>query len=116
MAEMKYIPDELRNCHDCGVRPGEAHISGCDTERCSVCGGQWIACGHKRHDPQFARWTGIFPGHGEALALGLYSKWDEVNHAWVKCDRLDPEADADINRFEGLGLAKIFFVKPNKHG
>ena len=31
-------------CHDCGAMPGELHKTGCDTERCAMCGGQFIAC------------------------------------------------------------------------
>ena len=35
---------ELRNCHDCGAKPGELHKPGCDTERCPRCGYQAIGC------------------------------------------------------------------------
>ena len=31
-------------CGDCGAKPGHYHHSGCDCERCPVCGGQLISC------------------------------------------------------------------------
>lgn len=66
---------KLRNCHDCGAKPGQPHRRGCDTEICSVCGGQRLQCASKGscdgHDPQFARWTGLWPGKAEAEHLGL---------------------------------------------
>ena len=78
--------DTLRNCHDCGVKPGQIHLDGCDTERCSVCGTQLISCGCTKHDKAFARWTGLWPGSAEAEALGL-----------------------DLNDFCRRGLDKILF-------
>lgn len=35
---------ERVQCHDCGVREGELHVLGCDTERCPFCGYQLITC------------------------------------------------------------------------
>lgn len=84
--------DDIRDCGDCGVKPGQMHDAGCDLERCSYCGGQWIACGHdrtKKHDPRFARWTGLYPGSAEARTLGI-----------------------DLNEFHGRGVYRVFFVKP----
>lgn len=31
-------------CGDCNAKFGEYHHYGCDTERCPVCGGQFISC------------------------------------------------------------------------
>ena len=36
--------DGERTCHDCGARPGEVHLDGCDSERCPKCGGQMMMC------------------------------------------------------------------------
>ena len=102
---------KLPNCHDCGEKAGQPHLDDCDMENCSVCGGQKIFCDCKGHDKNFARWTGIWPGEAECLALGLYCKWD-MKSGWVECDKFDPEASGDLNKFHELGLHKIFFVKP----
>ena len=32
-------------CHDCNAKHGHYHHSGCDAERCPMCGGQLISCG-----------------------------------------------------------------------
>ena len=78
----------LLNCHDCGSKPGEEHKDGCDTEVCSVCGGQRLLCDCKSHDKKFSKWTGIWPGEAEAQYLGI-----------------------SLNDFYGQGFYKIFLIK-----
>ena len=84
--------EKLENCHDCNAKPGKVHMTGCDTEHCSVCGDQWIGCGHKNHDKLFARWTGLWPGFAEAQVLGM-----------------------DLNEFYSSGNYKYFLIKPKKN-
>lgn len=82
---------ELRDCPDCAAKPGQRHKTGCDVERCSVCGGQRLSCGCPGHDSAFARWTGNWPGEAEAQLLGT-----------------------DLNGIHKLGYHKVFFVKPKE--
>lgn len=87
---------KLDKCPDCKVKAGNVHKSGCDIERCSVCGGQYISCEcdtekRGKHDATFSRWTGFWPGSLESRALNM-----------------------DLNSFYITGMHKIFFVKPTQ--
>lgn len=91
------MKNQLNKCHDCGAEPGMVHATGgCDVERCSGCGLQRLSCGcHSdpatdRHDPQFARWTGIWPGKAEADYLGI-----------------------DLNTLYTSGAYRAVFIKPD---
>ena len=83
------MPEELRNCPDCGVAPGTFHLDRCCVEACSVCGGRRAYCPCTGHDPLFSRWTGISPGEAEAKFLGI-----------------------TLQDIYALKLDRIFFVKP----
>jgi len=62
-----------RSCPDCGAQVGAIHKQGCDVERCSVCLGQHLMCGHEEHDPMRARWTGEWPGITACRELGWFN-------------------------------------------
>jgi len=108
---------ERHDCHDCGVKVGEYHQSGCDTERCPKCGGQLISCGcfvicdEDEDDEYFdelefdkyekEKWTGIMyeEFHIYAEEHDLWTFWgpDYGQSGWVKCDRNHPGASHDLN-------------------
>lgn len=93
--------EELRNCPDCAVKPGENHLPGCDVERCGFCGGQMISCSclgkpEVIKDKDLLPWTGQWPGDAECEKYGLYSKM-VAGKGWVSCSKDDPEAGYDLN-------------------
>lgn len=101
-------------CPDCGVDPGQEHQGGCDVERCSVCKGQWISCGHEGHDPAQAKWTGEWPGVSECRERGFYCvERHDARHpiggCFWPCTKNHPGAIEDLNRlayYHALGYDK----------
>lgn len=95
----------MKKCPDCQVAPGQEHQSGCDVERCSVCKGQWLSCGHEEHDPSLSKWTGEWPGIAECRDRGWYAVHRPDLGAcvpctgnWWPCTKDYPDAREDLNR------------------
>lgn len=117
----------MKNCPDCGVKPGEKHESGCDIERCPRCGGQSITC-HCIYiindmDPNtleydhpdiyeqgpteemYEKWerewgAKALPWTGEWPGITQcreYNFWCYWGPPWIRCSKEYPEATEDLN-------------------
>ena len=108
------VHDPKNRCPDCAVEPGNVHDGGCDVERCSVCKGQWISCGHDNHDPEQSKWTGLWPGVAECRELGFWcierrDARHPIGGCFWPCAADYPGAREDLNRlacFNALGHDK----------
>jgi len=98
-----------RPCPDCGAAVGQPHYAGCDVERCSSCGGQYILCGCAGNDPSAGAWSGEWSGLAECRARGWYARRAVVG--WEPC-RPDAEgAREDLNRlafFREFGVDELY--------
>jgi len=86
----------MKNCHDCGVKPGELHKEGCDSPHCTVCGIQLLQCGHYPEGNSIH--SGVENQEIKLIAevLGLYTKWGL--HCWTECSENDERARYDLNK------------------
>ena len=85
-------------CGDCGARPDEHHVPGCDVERCKLCGWQAIDCDCR--DPEGEQdisttWTGLWPGEAERREYG----YRDLNELAVACARGELTWDRDKERW-----------------
>jgi len=72
------IQGSTRKCHDCGVSPGNQHLTGCDVARYLSCGGQRLVCDcDDSGDGDI--WTGLWPGYIECYEYGLLCYWEGSN-------------------------------------
>jgi hypothetical protein len=89
-------------CPDCDAKIGQAHIKGCDVERCTVCKGQHLSCSCKGHNRKKAVWDGDWPGVKECQERGWFcqdgfgpdSRWG----SFCPCPADAPGAMEDLNR------------------
>lgn len=65
----KELEDAESSCHDCGVKPGEQHLEGCDVARCTSCDGQRLSCDCEGGETDV--WTGTWPGVKECYEQKL---------------------------------------------
>lgn len=95
-----YDPGPPRNCPDCAVEPGKNHVSGCDVERCAICDGQAISCGHDEFNsvPETV-WTGWWPGELECAERNMFSHMVPGKNGWHKCGPADEGASPDLNEY-----------------
>ena len=116
--------NSLVDCGDCGVRPGENHLPGCDLETCPFCGGQLISCYWRCLLLMQAScegitsvtipWSGVFPGVVECQEFGWYAKLVS-GKGWVACAPDEPGAMEDLNRLRveaSWDMAAKRWVKP----
>lgn len=67
-------------CPDCGAKPKEHHIEGCDVARCTSCGHQRLSCDCKDGEPEV--WSGVWPGIKECYDQKLIA-WDSKYLFWT---------------------------------
>ena len=110
----------VSSCHDCGAKPGEMHMDGCDVERCPDCGYQLISCDCDEITHDRIPWDGEWPGAKACREFDLWCRWGPP---WIPCDRTHPAATEDLNRLNEVAewdaAARRWIRKPNaevRHG
>lgn len=88
---------KMKNCHDCGAKPGELHKEGCDSPRCTICGIQLLQCEHYPEGNSVH--TGIELQELKIIAevLDLYCRYD-AERGLVPCSEQADGANYDLNK------------------
>ena len=97
LCELAWVNDNknaTKTCNDCGVKPGQVHLEGCDVARCASCGVQmlmsdFLGCHHNNPDV----WTGLWPHTKECYENKLICCWgDEHTLAGLRAGLMRPES------------------------
>ena len=90
----------MRNCGDCGAKPGQLHIPGCDMEECPICGKQIITCPHCEEvtPEQSMPWEGERRLEQAARRYGWYCRWQSRSSRWETVTADAEDAMPDGNR------------------
>jgi len=87
------------HCPDCGVAPGEFHLTHCDIEQCPYCGCQLLACPCEPRPPMDDRlpWGGVWPGADACRRFDWFARL-MPGRGWVACGADEEGASEDLNR------------------
>ena len=86
----------MKNCHDCGAKPGELHKEGCDSPHCIICGIQLLQCGHYPEGNSIHSGVELQEIKIIAEVLCLYSRMG-IN-GWESCSEHDKGANYNLNK------------------
>jgi hypothetical protein len=77
--------EDNKPCHDFGRLLGEAHLLGCEMERCPDCGGQRVSCGCQEPDNSDDSEPGSEPSRYRVIEEEFaYQTYDVVREAAVE--------------------------------
>ena len=91
--------DDVMNCPECNVAPGNWHRPGCAWEQCPYCGEHAADCGCRGAPPPLddrMRWAGCCSWVEACLRFGFFER--RLRGRWVPCHANDPGSEPDVSR------------------